>query len=83
MSGNLREAARRRRPDAVELLEKDPLRVQIARQLRAARKESGLTQAQLSEASGMAQSDISAMESPTGPEIESVDRFIRSCRPIE
>lgn len=81
MSGNLQEAARKRRPDAVELLEEDPLRVQIARQLRTARKEAGLTQAQLSEASGMSQPVISGMESPTGPmpEIESMDRFMQAC----
>jgi len=77
----LMEAARKKRPDAVELLNNNPLRVQIARQLRTARKEAGLTQAQLSAESGMSQPVISGMESPTGPmpEVESMDRFMRAC----
>ena len=77
----LMEAARRKRADAVDLLESNPLRAQIARQLRTARKEAGLTQAQLSAESGMSQPVISGMESPTGPmpEVESMDRFMRAC----
>ena len=77
----LLEAAQKKRPDAVKLLESNPLRVQIARQLRTARKEAGLTQAQLATESGMSQPVISGMESPTGPmpEVDSMDRFMRAC----
>ncbi|WP_412508588.1 helix-turn-helix domain-containing protein [Roseovarius sp. SYSU LYC5161] len=77
----LMKAARKKRPDAVELLENDPLRVQIARQLRTARKDAGLTQAQLSAESGISQPVLSGMESPTGPmpEIYSMDRFMKAC----
>lgn len=54
---------------------------EIALMLRELRRKSGLTQIQLAQNSGLSQSHISKMESPTGglPEIESCAKYVHGC----
>ena len=73
----LREA----NPAGAELLNRNAAKANIARSLRQMRKAKGMTQGQVSEASGMNQPMISRLESPLGsmPKLDSVMRYVTAC----
>lgn len=53
----------------------------LAKQLLASRREAGLSQMQLAQATGMDQAQISRMESVTGPspDTDSIHRYLAGC----
>jgi transcriptional regulator with XRE-family HTH domain len=70
--------------DDAELAERvrgNQQRWQLAKQLLASRREAGLSQKRLAEATGMDQAQISRMESVTGPspDPDSIHRYLAGC----
>lgn len=72
---------RQANPAGAELLDRNAAKANIARALRALRKARGLTQAEISEASGLTQPMISKLEAPVGsiPQLDSVMRYVTAC----
>lgn len=73
----LREA----NPAGEEQLNRNAAKANIARSLRQMRRVKGMTQGQVSEASGMNQPIITRLESPLGsmPKLDSVMRCVTAC----
>lgn len=72
---------RQANPAGAELLDRNAAKANIARALRALRKARGLTQAEISEATGLTQPMISKLEAPVGgiPQLDSVMRYVTAC----
>ncbi|MCZ0962401.1 helix-turn-helix domain-containing protein [Paracoccus benzoatiresistens] len=79
--GSFIRELRKANPAGAELLNRNRARANIARSLRKMRKAQGMTQGQVSEASGMTQPMISRLESPLGsmPTLDSVMRYVTAC----
>jgi hypothetical protein len=82
MTASLKDRLRAARPDAVEALDRDRAKAEIAKALRALRKARGLTQKDVEARSGLHQTVISRLEAPTGPMpgFDTVLRYVSACR---
>ena len=80
-SSTFLQELRQANPAGAELLDRNAAKANIARALRAMRKARGLTQGQVSEASGLTQPMISKLEAPVGaiPQLDSVMRYVAAC----
>lgn len=69
------------RPDVVARQAKHAHKQEVARQLRALRDASGMTQSDVADAAGMTQSAVARMEALTGPVpgLESIERYVDAC----
>ena len=78
---SFRERLRDTRPDVVARQTRHAHKQEVARQLRALRDASGMTQSDVAEAAGMTQSAVARMEALTGPVpgLESIERYVDAC----
>lgn len=68
-------------PELQQRVRRNAPRWHLAKQLLASRRDAGLSQTQLAQATGMDQAQISRMESVNGPEpdTESIRRYLAGC----